>query len=811
MNIVLRFFAVAGALSASALMSLFATTAVAQTTYWVQYQLSMSQTDVSIVDSGGGTLSEPAAPQPGPLSFLGLQLSGSCATVGCPTQPPGVTISIPNYGQVNSNIEFPGGCTQEGGAPGGVVGVGSDNCALFNSFELERVIGGACTATAVNTFTCDNDWAILNQSIGNYFPVGSKTDPSPLLGPTVTTVLTPPPPICCGNSTTFTYPSYAWVKISVSPTCSVGLQANYKQWMGGWETMPAYDNSYKTTPFATTSTKVSPNGNLILSTGANQPNCPISLSSGQNNLVGLKAAIAKAAIADGVCRNVGVVPDPTPPMPPSEPAQDSTGKWYISLYNNRCINQSCAPRSSNTLTLVDSTGTSICSAKTIQAVGCNVTALAMALAFVKVPDLEFLTGTVDPASLDNFMSNAQSFTSIFDSGGVFNTTGDVMMASTVGKIESHELLTSPNPQLLTFVEGIPDVKNPESTVDPTDVYNALDKNLCDPQHPHPVIVGVKPYIDPKTGLPASHHYVLVYSKLSTIDTRAPGTTPQSQYLIADPQSGGKKDPCPAPCTLDTNGYFNSSGKTDFIFRGVVKDLAAETSSSGAAPATASTADPDLSQLNFSVDANADILVTDSNGSKTGVNLAGNLVQAIPGSTYWRDAPEEDQETGVQEDTTINHAVDLSTPAQGSYTVAITGLNTGLYTLDIRPFSTDGTAQPSNTIQGIAGVGSNETFQVQYASASGSTSTVTKVATFQSTLNDISTSLQLGLITNAGIATALSAQINAASSAASRGNEAMAVADVNSFISLVNAQTNRMITGIAPAILLADGQSLLDQL
>jgi hypothetical protein len=89
--------------------------------------------------------------------------------------------------------------------------------------------------------------------------------------------------------------------------------------------------------------------------------------------------------------------------------------------------------------------------------------------------------------------------------------------------------------------------------------------------------------------------------------------------------------------------------------------------------------------------------------------------------------------------------------------------------------------------------------------------VTLVATFPSTLQDISNSFQLGLIDNQGIANSLSSKITAASVAAARSDTTTAANELGAFTNEVNAQTGKHITGIAPQVLLADAASLISQL
>jgi hypothetical protein len=84
------------------------------------------------------------------------------------------------------------------------------------------------------------------------------------------------------------------------------------------------------------------------------------------------------------------------------------------------------------------------------------------------------------------------------------------------------------------------------------------------------------------------------------------------------------------------------------------------------------------------------------------------------------------------------------------------------------------------------MGATSTDQLPYSPAPGSSGIVTMVATFQSTLDDVSKTVALGLIDNKGIAKALSSNINAASNAAAGGDKKTAE---NMLIELKNEVQN----------------------
>jgi hypothetical protein len=219
---------------------------------------------------------------------------------------------------------------------------------------------------------------------------------------------------------------------------------------------------------------------------------------------------------------------------------------------------------------------------------------------------------------------------------------------------------------------------------------------------------------------------------------------------------------------------------------------------------------DVGGLDLATDTNAELLVVDSSARRTGFDAAsGNDVKGIPNSTHYVEAT-DDEQTGAAP-TEFSHVVDIFQPGRGNYQIIAAGLHLGTYVLVVRPFSQDGSAQPELSMSDIANVGSTSTFQVQYSSTPGAKSTVARVATFQTTLADISNSLQLGLMDNAGIANALLAKINAASDAAARGDSKTASNVLNAFKNQVSAQTGKHITGVAPEVLREDADSLLNQL
>jgi Putative Ig domain/FIMAH domain/Peptidase_C39 like family len=290
---------------------------------------------------------------------------------------------------------------------------------------------------------------------------------------------------------------------------------------------------------------------------------------------------------------------------------------------------------------------------------------------------------------------------------------------------------------------------------------ALDSYLC-AQTPKPVIVQVA---DKK----GDKHFVVVTGKNDT------------DYSIIDPGF------------LHVNSL--STYGNQFKVTGVVKKTSG-----------------DPSALSLVVVDNATLLVTAPDGSQTGFDpVSGQALKGATQSAYLEQDNSIDTDTETLDATSEVYSVSYSFPEVGTYAVQLIGLKSGTYQLTINSFDVNGAHQNYIVTPGVTVNGSSSKFQLKYSPAPGAVTTVTRFATFGSTLADIANSLALGLIDNEGIANALSSTIQAASSAASGGQNQAARNILNAFLSQVNAQTGQHITGAAPQILSEDADSLVSQL
>jgi len=296
--------------------------------------------------------------------------------------------------------------------------------------------------------------------------------------------------------------------------------------------------------------------------------------------------------------------------------------------------------------------------------------------------------------------------------------------------------------------------------------SVLQNTLCSTHSP--VIVGVNLIPDPKTGEAVPGHYVLVIGFQN------------GHFQIADPGDCSN-------ITLDTTNQFE--------IRGSVTDPAG-----------------DLSRLVLVVGDNSELLVADPSGGSTGFDSSSRTVlRQIPNSVHFIDSLEDDLIGLNGPRTGISHTVQVYQPQQGNYTITLTGLELGNYVLSLDAFSQDGAFEPRVLTPGIAAQGSSSSFQVVYSSTPGASSTISRVASSQTALADITNSLQLGLIDNTGIANSLTRKIQAAASAAAEHENDDAREVLNAFKHEVSAQHGKHITGIAAQVLQEDADSLISQL
>jgi hypothetical protein len=292
----------------------------------------------------------------------------------------------------------------------------------------------------------------------------------------------------------------------------------------------------------------------------------------------------------------------------------------------------------------------------IQQWGCALTCLATAFKFAGVTVLPG-GAVLNPGTLNAFMMRA-------DQRGDFAPSGGVRFATTTPNVSSG----------LMWVN-----------LDTSITSERLKEILC---QGFPVIVRV-------TNAKGGKHYVLVT-----------GSTEDGHFLISDP---GHSDA--AHKTLDVYG-------NQFEARGYVKPVRSLSNTANAyySRSAARWLDADIadnrSALNFSVGDDADILVIDEAGRRTGFDSATQqILEEIPNSAYYRDSIADDDTEGP--DIAFDHSINISQPAPGKYRVIVSGGKQGEYELLVNSFTEDGNAQLPFSASGIASIGSTSQYEIQF--------------------------------------------------------------------------------------------------
>jgi hypothetical protein len=139
------------------------------------------------------------------------------------------------------------------------------------------------------------------------------------------------------------------------------------------------------------------------------------------------------------------------------------------------------------------------------------------------------------------------------------------------------------------------------------------------------------------------------------------------------------------------------------------------------------ADPlgDISGLDIHVGRNAELLVTDGAGKRTGLDsITGAELQEIPQSVHFVDGLAND-ETGAPP-SGHSHSVLIFQPSPGIFHLSLVGLASGQYILLVNARSQDGGIQPPIRIQGMINTGEVQIFMANVSTTNGGQTTVTQI-------------------------------------------------------------------------------------
>ena len=289
--------------------------------------------------------------------------------------------------------------------------------------------------------------------------------------------------------------------------------------------------------------------------------------------------------------------------------------------------------------------------------GCALTSLTMALDFQginKIP-VQSLGGlvTTDPGNMNTFLIDRNGYT----------RGGDVKWVRAVDAIRQSLNLQT----MLVF----------DSTSFNSTSSSDLSRLLCEGNKgkPAPIIVGVDFRNANNGAFLAPSHFVLVTGQDVKPDV-------PTKFFIKDPGRA---------TTSSLDDYGNQ-----FVVRGVVKDP-----------------DADVSALVIAAEGNAELLVTDPFGKRTGFDPASRSdVREIGASNYFREGLRDEQDRAAPD--AFNHSFESFQPAVGIYSVLVTGLGLGVYNLSIYVRSRDGSSPPSIEIQGVAGLGSSDSYRINFS-------------------------------------------------------------------------------------------------
>jgi hypothetical protein len=284
---------------------------------------------------------------------------------------------------------------------------------------------------------------------------------------------------------------------------------------------------------------------------------------------------------------------------------------------------------------------------------------------------------------------------------------------------------------------------------------------------YPVVVGVNLDANDRP-----HHFVLITGYVD------------GAYRILDPGHAERT-------TLsDYNG--------EYVTRGIVIPSAAATPN-----AVGALSPPDnVSALNVSVDQRAAVLLSDNLGRRTGFDAEADVErEEIPASAHFQDALDDDVDLTTASE--YSDSVAVFQPAAATHQVKVAGLTTGIYTVTVHPFRSDGSSQGPVSFSGISGPGGSVSLRVQLAVLPGSTTTIVRQASFPGTLQDIAACRAQGLITKLSVAKTLTRSINKAATA--RKAKARTAALKKYMTTLT--RNARHLTPVALQILQQDGAAL----
>ena len=400
---------------------------------------------------------------------------------------------------------------------------------------------------------------------------------------------------------------------------------------------------------------------------------------------------------------------------------------------------------------------------TICRYGCALTSLSMDLTWAGVTAIPDFTDVFtacfnpsDPTCLQNYQPQDPHYLNLLMTRtprlrptpltGDYNVANGVAPDNTVRDID---LLTKPGPAAIHALYFSNRYQGASS-------LDALHKALCQGGKAgtaQPVMIGVPSQCHPLP-FPPPGHYVLVTGEI--IDPVV-----GRRFAIADPVGKGlcvgSNTPIETCEFLDCAAYNNK-----FVIWGAVTDP-----------------DGDVSGLNVNVGDAAEIVITNQSGQRTGRAAAGvSPLQEIPGSSYFSGSLDDD-ETGAAGP--VFHSIQLFQPATGSYRIDVLGLKAGLYALELRGFSEDGSGQAAMAVPGIAGPTSSDRFEIAFSKVPGEPTRVSKRVTFSVLTKELHLAYDIGQLGGGHLVRKLGHLLAEGNTALANGEKGEAVRELRRFL------------------------------
>lgn len=214
---------------------------------------------------------------------------------------------------------------------------------------------------------------------------------------------------------------------------------------------------------------------------------------------------------------------------------------------------------------------------------------------------------------------------------------------------------------------------------------------------------------------------------------------------------------------------------------------------------------DTSELDV-VGSNLELRLTDFQGRVTGPGAKEfTSIDEIPGSHYSIDFIDSDDPAEPDTENDSYPQLEVFNPSEGTYRLDVIGTKPGSFKVTMHMWLRNGSEVPDVELNGITASGASCTYELQINPNIGIR--YARIATFNSTLDDISVGQELGLFSHSSFAESLSAIIRSAQAADESRDIVKAKAKLSEFAAILTAQGKEIRAPLRE--ILANYQSYLD--